>query len=43
MITQFTAKISKMGKQLIIIIPQEFHNDVNTNLGKQIKVKLDKN
>ena len=41
-ISNFTAKISPMGDKIIIIIPKEFHGSVKNNMGKQIKVRLEK-
>lgn len=38
---KFVGRISSQGKNLIIWIPKEFHNDVKRLKGKQIKIIID--
>jgi len=38
---KFVGRISSQGKNLIIWIPKEFHKDVKTLKGKQIKIILE--
>jgi len=38
---KFVGRISSQGKNLIIWIPKEFHKDVKTLKGKQIKIIID--
>lgn len=38
---KFVGRISSQGKNLIIWIPKEFHKEVKTLKGKQIKIILD--
>ena len=38
---KFVGRISSQGKNLIIWIPKEFHNDVKKLKGKQIKIIID--
>lgn len=38
---KFVAKISRMGDKKIIIVPKDFHDDVDVLEGKQIRVAID--
>ena len=38
---KFVGRISSQGKNLIIWIPREFHKDVKSLKGKQIKIIMD--
>ena len=37
-IVKFIGKVSTMGDKLIIVIPKEFHKEINPLKGKQVKV-----
>lgn len=38
---KFVGKISSMGDKLIIVIPKDFHKDVEKMKGKQVRVVVD--
>lgn len=38
---KFIGKVSTMGDKLIIVIPKEFHKDINPLRGKQVKVVVE--
>lgn len=38
---KFIGKVSTMGDKLIIVIPKEFHKDINPLKGKQVKVVVE--
>jgi antitoxin component of MazEF toxin-antitoxin module len=38
---KFIARISKMGEKLIIVVPMDYHKEIKSLKGKQIRVKVD--
>ena len=38
---KFIGKVSTMGDKLIIVIPKEFHREINPLKGKQVKVVVE--
>jgi len=38
---RFVTVISKMGEKKIIVIPKDFHADLNKLKGKQVRVVID--
>jgi antitoxin component of MazEF toxin-antitoxin module len=38
---KFVARISKMGEKLIIVVPMDYHKDIKSLKGKQVRVKVD--
>lgn len=38
---KFVAKVTKMGDKRIIIVPKDFHDDVEVLEGKQVRVIVD--
>ena len=38
---KFVAKVTKMGDKKIIIVPKDFHDEVDVLEGKQVRVVID--
>ena len=38
---KFIARISKMGEKLIIVVPMDYHKEIKSLKGKQVRVKVD--
>ena len=38
---KFIARISKMGDKLIIVVPMDFHKEIKSLKGRQVRVKVD--
>jgi antitoxin component of MazEF toxin-antitoxin module len=38
---KFIARISKMGEKLIIVVPMDYHKDIKSLKGKQVRVRVD--